>query len=221
MSHRLYQFDRTPAAREKALVLVLLRGVGPDDIVATTRNVDVDKDSLDEVGEHFETYRREILTFLRRRVRSPEQAEDLSQQVFLRVMQLSDISEIRSPEAYLRATARHVLADFYRSQNARDKGIVLEFQEFRHADETWSPGNSLQTDEFLDRLAAVLDSLSSQVQKAFVLSRIYGYTYSEIGRALSISPRTVEKHIAKAAARCVESELNARDDAEMGEGPVE
>ena len=221
MSHRLCNFDHTPAAREKTLVFVLLRGVGTDDLVAAARTVGVDKESLDELAGQFEAYRKDILAFMRRRVRSPEQAEDLLQQVFLKVMQRSDISEIRNPEAYLRATARHVLADFYRSQNARDKGIVLEFQEFRHADETWSPGKSLQSRQFLDRLAAVLDSLSSQVQKAFVLSRVYGYTYSEIGRALSISPRTVEKHVAKAVARCVESELNALDNEETGAGPVE
>ncbi len=200
---------------------MLLRDLRSDEMVTPAKDVDVDRDSLDEVGEHFDTYRRDILTFLRRRVRSPEQAEDLLQQVFLKVMQRPDLSEIRNPEAYLRASARHVLADFYRSQNARDKGIVLEFQEFRHADETWSPGNSLQNGEFFDRLAAVLDSLSSQVQKAFVLSRIYGYTYSEIGRALSISPRTVEKHVAKATARCVESELNASESKEADVGLVE
>ncbi len=221
MSKRLYNFDHTPAAREKALVFVLLHELGKDEMVATARNVDVDKDSLDEVGGHFETYRRDILGFLRRRVRSPEQAEDLLQQVFLKLVQRANLSEIRNPEAYLRASARHVLADFYRSQNARDRGVVLEFQEFRHADETWSPGNSLQSRQFFDRLAAVLDSLSPQVQKAFVLSRVYGYTYSEIGRALSISPRTVEKHVDKAVARCVECELNARDNMETGEGPVE
>ncbi len=221
MSELLYNLDHTPEAREKALVFVLLCDLGAEEVVATARTVDVDRDSLDEVGEHFDTYRRDILTFLRRRVRSPEQAEDLLQQVFLKVMQRPDLSEIRNPEAYLRASARHVLADFYRSQNARDKGIVLEFQEFRHADETWSPGNSLQNGEFFDRLAAVLDSLSSQVQKAFVLSRIYGYTYSEIGRALSISPRTVEKHVAKATARCVESELNASESKEADVGLVE
>ena len=221
MSKRLYNVDYIPAAREKALVFVLLGDLGTGEMAATTRIVDVDKNSLDEVGEQFETYRRDILTFLRRRVRSPEQAEDLLQQVFLKVMQRSDLSEIRNPEAYLRATARHVLADFYRSQNARDKGVVLEFQDFRHSDDTWSPGNSLQSGEFFDRLAAVLDSLSSQVQKAFVLSRVYGYTYSEVGQALSISPRTVEKHVAKAVARCVASELNARDNGETAESPVE
>ncbi len=212
MVDRLYKTDSTPASCDSAPFLVLLSGFGPDETDVAAVDVHLDQESLNEVARHFEAHRSDILGFLRSRLRTPEQAEDLLQQVFLRVMERTDLSDVRSAEAYLRATARHVLADFYRSQDARDKGIVLEFQEFRHADETWSPSHSLQSGEFLERLAAVLDSLSPPVQQAFVLSRVYGYTYSEIGEALSISPRTVEKHVAKGVAHCVESELNARQE---------
>ncbi len=212
MSDRLYSIDRTPAAREVALLILLPRDLGSDDLVATVQKQAVDKDSLNEVARHYEAHRGEILAFLRSRLSAPEQAEDLLQQVFLRLMQRADWSELQNPEAYLRTAARHVLADFYRGRNARDQGVVLEFQEFRHADETWTPGGTLQSGEFFDRLASVLDSLSPKVQKAFVLSRVYGYTYSEIGRALSISPRTVEKHVAKGLARCFERMSSAGDD---------
>ena len=204
-----------------ALVFVLLRRLGTDEFFAAAQYLDVDNDSLAEVAEHFRDHHRDILGFLRSRVRMPEQAEDLLQQVFVKVMQRSDWSEIRNPEAYLRTTARHVLADFYRSQNARDQGIVLEYQEFRHADETWSPGSSLRSREFFDRLAAMLESLSPQVRKAFVLSRVYGYTYAEIGQALSISPRTVEKHVAKGLAWCFKYLSATGDDRDTASGSAE
>lgn len=181
----------------------------------------MDKDSLDKVTEHFEAYRQDVLGFLRSRVSGPEHAEDLLQQVFLRLMQRSDGSEIRKPEAYLRTTARHVLADFYRSQNARDQGIVLEYHEFQDVDEAWSPDDSLRSREFLDRLAAVLNALSPKVRQAFVLSRVYGHTYAEIGRTLSISPRTVEKHVAKGLARCFERLTDEGDDRNADNGPDE
>ncbi len=191
------------------------------DLIPAKRQQPVDNEKPDEIAEHFEAYGQEILGFLRRRVSSPEQAEDLLQQVFLRVMGRADWKEVRNPEAYLRATARHVLVDFYRTQNSRDKGVVLEYQESWHADETWQPDNSALSQEFVNRLAAALDSLSPKVQRAFVLSRVYGHTYKQIGEILSLSPRTVEKHVAKAVARCVESELNASDSREAGEGPSE
>ena len=212
MSLRLYKIDQIPAARELALFLVFVRDVGTGDMVSAAQRQYVDKDRLDEIAEHFKSYRQDILGFLRSRVSGPEQAEDLLQQVFLRLMQRADWSEIHNPEAYLRTTARHVLADFYRSQSARDQGVILEYQEFRDADETWSPGDSLRSREFINKLASVLESLSPQVRNSFVLSRVYGYTYAEIGRTLSISPRTVEKHVAKGLAWCFEHLSDAGND---------
>ena len=104
-----------------------------------------------------------------------------------------------------------MLADFYRHQSARDQGLVLDFKDFQQADDRWSPDRSQQSRDFLNGLAAVLESLSPQVRKSLVLSRVYGYTYAEIGEALSISPRTVEKHVAKGLARCFEA-LDATSD---------
>ena len=57
-------------------------------------------------------------------------------------------------------------------------------------------------DQDLAHLASVLQTLSQSVRRAFLLSRVYGYTYAEIGQILSLSPRTVEKHVAKALGVC-------------------
>ena len=169
------------------------------------------KNSNPEVAEHFATFRQDILRFLRGRVASPEIADDLLQQTFLRLLQRADWTKIKNPEAYLRTTARHVVADFYRRQNAKNHGVTLDFNEQRHKDETWSPSRMQQSREALDEFAVVLESMSPQVRKAFVLSRVYGYTYAEIGAALSISPRTVEKHVAKGLAKCFESKIASRN----------
>lgn len=157
-----------------------------------------------QVAEHFETYRQDILSFLRSRVATPEQADDLLQQTFLRVLQRTNWAEVEHPKSYLKTTARHVLADFYRQRNARHGDAVVEFEEDQHSDDTYSPGRLLQSHDYMRLLADALQSLSPQVQKAFILSRVYGHTYAEVGRALSISPRTVEKHVAKGLATCFE-----------------
>ena len=214
MSVLLYIFAQSLACRGIAVPLFVTDGSETSKGTFAPENwrQTLNQANPEEIAEYFGVYGKDILSFLRRRVSSLELAEDLMQQVFLRLMDRSDWTEVRNPEAYLRATARHVLADFYRKQNSRDKGVVLEYQEFRHADETWNPDNSLHSQEFVDRLADVLESLSPNVRRACVLSRVSGYTYRQVGEMLTISPRTVEKHIAKAAAHCVESELNARDE---------
>ena len=205
MSSSLYTIDQLSIARRNTLGFLLFCTSGAYDLVPDAPGRFLSKQNRDELARHFEAYRREILGFLRGRVNNAEQAEDLLQQVFLKVLKRSDLTEIKNPEAYLRTTARHVLADFYRHQGARDHGLVLDFKDFQQADDRWSPDRSQQSRDFLNGLATVLESLSPQVRKAFVLSRVYGYTYAEIGQALSISPRTVEKHVAKGLARCFEA----------------
>ena len=167
--------------------------------------------SSELLAVHFEAHRQTVFGFLRSRVRGPELAEDLLQQVFERLLRRADWGKIDNPEAYIRTTARHVLSDFYRHQGARDNGVVIDFEEYRHHDETWAPCRALESQQHLRRLAAILQALSPNVRKAFVMSRIFGYTYAEIGCALSISPRTVEKHVAKGMARCFESLSNEPD----------
>ncbi len=124
------------------------------------------------------------------------------QQTFLRVLQRANWAAVDNPRAYLRTTARHVLADYYRQQNAINVSAFVEFDDGRYADNTWSVGRQANTDDRLRRLAVAIETLSKPVRNAFILSRVYGYTYAEIGDLLDLSPRTVEKHVAKGLATC-------------------
>lgn len=90
MNDRLHSNYQYPATRNVALCLVLLRDVRAGELIAATRHLDVEKESLTEIADHFEDYRTDILRFLRRRVDNPEQSEDLMQQVFLRMMERSN-----------------------------------------------------------------------------------------------------------------------------------
>jgi RNA polymerase sigma-70 factor (ECF subfamily) len=156
------------------------------------------------IALHFEAHRDELLRFLRSRLSSPEQADDLLQQTFLRLLQRADRLVIENPRAYLKMTARHVLADFYRQQKVHDGNAEVGFEEDQHFDDRWSPSRLLQSHDELEQLAATLKSLSASVRNSFILSRFYGYTYTEIGKMLGLSPRTVEKHVAKGLAKCFE-----------------
>ena len=156
------------------------------------------------LAECFNTYRPDLLSFLGSRVATPECAEDLLQQTFLRALQHPDWASVEKPEAYLRATARHVLVDHYRVKGAKKNGVATELQDHHYCDETWSPKRAQQLNEIMLRFTALSKQMTSRVRTAFVLSRVYGYTHAEVGEAMLISPRTVEKHVAKGRALCSE-----------------
>jgi RNA polymerase sigma-70 factor (ECF subfamily) len=156
----------------------------------------------DTWAAHYAEHSSSVRAYLGARVSSKELAEDLLQQTFLRLVQRANRASIENPWAYIRATASHVLADHYRSSQARQAGKFVEFSEEQHEGRDATPGRWLQTQEQMGQLERALGTLSKQVRRSFILSRVNGHTYAEIGEILSISPRTVEKHVAKGLATC-------------------
>lgn len=170
---------------------------------ASIRNQNsADAAARDSLAENYEIHVDYIRSYLRGRVGSPELAEDLLQQTFLRLVQRADWLSVENPKAYTRTTASRVLADHYRSQSARKADQFVEYHEDHHRDQRSTPTRWMNSRQQLAQLEKALGSLSKQVRRAFVLSRVNGYTYLEVGEILSISPRTVEKHVAKGLATC-------------------
>src|SRR5882757_10628705 len=55
---------------------------------------------------------RSLFQFLRRRVRTSVDIEDLAQETYLRLLRARDLGEVRNPQAYLLRVASHVLLEW-------------------------------------------------------------------------------------------------------------
>ncbi len=177
----------------------------------------------EQLSAYFVTYRSDLLSYIRTRVASPQLADDLLQQTFLRLLQRANWATVKNPKAYLKTTAKNVLADYYRLKSVSFNAAGVEYDEQRDADETWGPGRLLQSHQQLEQLTEALATLSSTVRRSFVLCRLYGYTHAEAGEMLGISPRTVEKHVAKGLAICftaVDDAVNCFNDAGRLQGEM-
>jgi len=53
-------------------------------------------------------WNRSLFQFLRRRVRTPADVEDVAQETYLRLLRARDLSAVRNPHAYLLQVASHV-----------------------------------------------------------------------------------------------------------------
>src|SRR5690242_18080932 len=60
-------------------------------------------------------------SFFRKRVHNAPEVQDLVQQVFLRLAQYGEISELHNPDAYIFQTAANTLRDHYRHRASRDR----------------------------------------------------------------------------------------------------
>jgi len=86
----------------------------------------------------------------------------------------------------------------------RQHDAMLEFDESIHTDNNPSEEKRLEARDELRNLALAIRTLPPRTKKAFTLSRLYRYSYAEIGDIMGISPRTVEGHVAKGLTACTQ-----------------
>ena len=120
--------------------------------------------------------------------------EDLVQDAFLQVWQKRDsIIEIEKIDTLLYTIVRNNLINHYRKK-LKEKAYLADLD----IDPISEPEHS-QTN--LQRLTVVkehLNTIPPKSKKVFLMSRKDGLTYQEIASELSISVKSVEKHISKA-----------------------
>jgi RNA polymerase sigma factor (sigma-70 family) len=148
-------------------------------------------------------YGRRLRRFLTLRLRNPADAQDLAQEVFLRLLRVDRHDAIRSPEAYLFTVASHVIHQHTLSQNAVPATVDIDetFAELQliAADDPQRQSDSRQR---VESLQAVLDELPPKMAAALVLHRALGLSIEEIGRKLGVARPTAKKYLARALLHC-------------------
>ncbi|AZE65377.1 RNA polymerase sigma-70 factor, ECF subfamily [Pseudomonas synxantha] len=138
--------------------------------------------------------------WLRRKLGCPENAADLAQDTFIRVLSARDTPTLVEPRAFLTTVAKRVLFNFYRRQDLERAYLdaLAQMPEYVAPSEE-DRAIILQTLLELDQL---LDGLPRLVKRAFLLAQLDGLTYAQISAELGISIATVKRHLTKAAMRC-------------------
>lgn len=141
--------------------------------------------------------------WLRQRVPSDADAEDIAQDTFVRVLKAQRQSlgiHIYEPRAFLVTIARRLVANFFRRQ-----AIEQAYAEtLANMPEAHSPCLETQTMllDTLIELDQLLEGLGEKVKRAFLLAQIDGLPYAEIADELGVSLRTVKNYIARALVHC-------------------
>lgn len=139
--------------------------------------------------------------WLRGKLGCSEQAADLAQDTFVRVLgQRERLSALREPRAWLTAIARRLVIDHWRRQELEraylDALAALPEPLVPSAEE-----QQLALD-LLERLCRMVEGLRPPVRRAFLLHRMEGLRQVEIARRLGVKPRSVERYLAEAMYHC-------------------
>lgn len=139
-----------------------------------------------------------VVRFLTRRTGCPIVAEDLTQDLWLRLHR-SDL-EPRNPIAYLFAAAANVAFDWRRRERHTISDVVDGEDVVQ--DEAPSPERIAAGRQAATLLSAAIAELPPKCRMAFTLCRVEGLTMRAAGARMGVSERTIENHLAKATLHC-------------------
>lgn len=143
-----------------------------------------------------EKYRQPLTAYFQRRVHSRNEAEDLTQEVFLRLVRRLDVEDIENPEAFIFRTAVNLLRD--RSRRGKTQQSHLVDLTYQAGVEELSPERVFDSRQSLTRVLGVLEELDERSRDAFILHRLEGMKHAEIADLYGVSVSSVEKYIIKA-----------------------
>lgn len=144
----------------------------------------------------------ELLRFLAKRVASPQLANDLVQELFLRLLSRNGSTQtIRHDRGFLYQSARNLAAEALRSPRWRDTPLAdLPDDGMIHAGPL--PETIVQDKQAAARLLKIVSDLPPRCREAFILHKFDGLSYPEVAAHLDISVSTVEKHLMRALSAC-------------------
>ena len=153
-----------------------------------------------ELARIMEEHNRTLHAFLMARVRDEQEARDVAQEAYIRVLQLNEPGAVSFLRAYLFKTAANIAANRARQRATRRRLDTADGSS--EPIDPLSPERRALAEEELAVLRRALFELPPKYRRAFVLHRFEEWDVGRIGTELAVSARTVRHYILHAALYC-------------------
>jgi RNA polymerase sigma-70 factor (ECF subfamily) len=153
-----------------------------------------------DIARLFEEHNASLVQLLRARLRSDQEARDVAQEAYVRLLQLDRLGTVSYLRAYLFRTALNLATDRLRSESVeksvhRDPIFDVDVDEL-------SPDRTAAAEDELRVIHRVLESLPSKTRYAFMLHRFADLDIHEVAERLGVTERMVRNYILKALLSC-------------------
>ena len=141
--------------------------------------------------------------YIYRRIRTKSDAPDLAQEVYARMLRVSDTEAIRNPQLYLYTVASNLVKEYaVRQLRLTTSPELDETSVAEPLGELPALDSQLESSQMVERLGTVLEQLPSRWRTALILQHRYGLTYQQIAERLGVSSNMVKKYLAQGLAHC-------------------
>jgi RNA polymerase sigma factor (sigma-70 family) len=152
------------------------------------------------VARLFEEHNETLIRFLAVRMRSRQEAKEVAQEAYVRLLDLDQPETVGFLRAFLFKTATNIAIDRMRCRTRREQlDEVALFEEFR---ETPGPERHAVGRQQVEIVGRLLTELPAKCRQAFLLNRVQGLQPSEIAIRMGIAERTARHYILRAFQHC-------------------
>ncbi len=145
------------------------------------------------ITEYYEEYRQSVFFYINRRIEDKDDAEDLTQDAFLRLLEYRMMIRRDTLKRYLFTVVRNLVNDYLRRYYKRQEIDRYLYDTLPVT--TVEPESRMVADEIRKLECRRVSALSEQRRKVYVLSRFYDKSVLDISKDLNLSYRTVENHL--------------------------
>ncbi|WP_224488089.1 RNA polymerase sigma factor [Robertkochia flava] len=150
-----------------------------------------DPDSL--FNTYYQEYYTRVVAFCCTYTQDQAQAEDITQQAFLRLWKKRHkLHKIEAPLSYLFTLSKNIFIDEYRRKRKANE-ILEEIRETAIIEEATDQEELIR--ERFNKVAGEIENLPEKCRNIVVMNKLQGYSYQEISEALDISVKTVESQM--------------------------
>ncbi len=152
----------------------------------------------------YEEKRANLVRFFAARLSSRAEAEDLVQDLYIRLVSMETMGPIDNPSALLHRIGSNLMLDRLRSQ----KRSTTRDNDWRSVNTVNLAGQEVADEPAADEVVAgrqrlralveAVEDLPEKTRQAFQLHKLEGHSHVETARRMGISVSTVEKHISSA-----------------------
>jgi RNA polymerase sigma-70 factor (ECF subfamily) len=154
------------------------------------------------VSRLFRDHNHALIRFLRTRLNSEQEARDVAQEAYVRMLELQRPVAVGFLRAYLFKTAANLAVDRARRsvklQHLREQWLD-PFESLAHAPPAEDTAGAQQE---LLLIRGFLEELPQRCREAFFLHRFHDLSPAQIGNQLQVSERMVRSYLVRALVHC-------------------
>ncbi|HTJ19441.1 MAG TPA: RNA polymerase sigma factor [Steroidobacteraceae bacterium] len=157
----------------------------------------------DVVERLFTAHRTALLQYLTRLLHSAEDAEEIVQETYIRVLKLDDLSHLDSEvRRFLFRIATNLARDRFRQRKARAHDAHVPFDMLELEGSSEAPEEIVDWDAGMVVLKQALLDLPPRHRQVFLLHVTENMSYRTIAKHLGVSTKTVERDLAMVLELC-------------------